>query len=68
MSKLDDLEQQKLSIEQQIMVHRSKTQKTVVTEDTLRQLLASFKDHVADRTSYVEKVIVYKEHVELSSY
>jgi hypothetical protein len=40
----------------------------------LRQLLSSFKDVVADRnnpeikkfvSSYVEKVIIYKEHVEL---
>ncbi|WP_188016984.1 hypothetical protein [Paenibacillus antarcticus] len=42
--------------------------------DALKQLLAAFKDHLMDRNipeikkfigSYVEKVIVYKEHVEL---
>lgn len=74
MSKLDELEQQKEAIEKQIMLYRSKTQEAAISEDALKQLLAAFKDHVSNRNipeikkfigSYVEKVIVYKEHVEL---
>ncbi|EFM09540.1 Resolvase domain protein [Paenibacillus curdlanolyticus YK9] len=74
LSKLEDLEAQKMDLEQRILEQSSKKQQTVITEDALRQLLASFKDRVADRnipeikkfiSSYVEKVIVYKEYVEL---
>lgn len=74
MSKLDELEQQKEAIEKQMMLFQSKAQKSSVSEEALKQLLAAFKDHVTDRNlpeikkfigSYVEKVIVYKEHVEL---
>lgn len=74
MSKLDELEQQKEAIEKQIILYRSKTQEAAISEDALKHLLAAFKDHVSNRNipeikkfigSYVEKVIVYKEHVEL---
>lgn len=48
--------------------------KTVITEDILRQLFGMFKSYVAEKNipeikksigSYVEKVIVYKEHVDV---
>ncbi|WP_249435973.1 recombinase family protein [Paenibacillus sp. Marseille-Q4541] len=73
-SKLDELEDQKLKLEQSIIEHCAKKKKAPITEETLRQLLSKFKDHVVARNlpaikkfvaSYVEKVIVYKEHVEL---
>jgi site-specific DNA recombinase len=50
------------------------TEKAAITEDSLRQLLSQFGDHVAKRdipeikkfiASYVEKVIVYEKHVEV---
>lgn len=74
MSKLDELEQQKEAIEKQMKLYRSKAQKSAVSEEALKQLLAAFKDHVTDRNlpeimkligSYVKKVIVYKEDLEL---
>ncbi|MGM1022553.1 MAG: hypothetical protein ACQEXV_18985 [Bacillota bacterium] len=49
-------------------------EKAAITEDALRQLLSGFQDHITSRNlpeikkfigSYVEKVIVYKEHVEV---
>lgn len=51
-----------------------KLNKAAVTEGALQQLFSTLKQHVAERNipeikkfigSYVEKVIIYKEHVEL---
>jgi site-specific DNA recombinase len=65
---------QKLKLERHILEFGARKQKAAVTEDVLRQLLSKFKDHLANRNlpeikklvaSYVEKVIVYKEHVDL---
>ncbi|QNK57437.1 recombinase family protein [Paenibacillus sp. PAMC21692] len=74
LGKLEELEAQKLKLGQHIVEHGTRKKKAAVTEDVLRQLLSKFKDHVANRDlpeikkfvdSYVEKVIVYKKHVEL---
>jgi len=74
LSKLEELETQKLKQEQHLLEHGARKQKAAITEEDLRGLLSKFKDHVADRNlpeikkfvaSYVEKVIVYKEHVDL---
>ncbi|WP_238354080.1 hypothetical protein [Paenibacillus sp. 23TSA30-6] len=49
-------------------------EKAAITEDALRQLLSGFQGHITSRNlpeikkfidSYVEKVIVYKKHVEV---
>ena len=74
LNKLNELEDLKLKLEQSIIEHQAKKEREPVTEEVLRQLLSRFKDHIAARNlpeikkfvaSYVDKVIVYKEHVEL---
>lgn len=74
LSKLNELEDLKLKLDQSIIEHQAKKERAPVTEEVLRQLLSKFKDHIAARNlpeikkfvaSYVDKVIVYKEHVEL---
>ncbi|MFF2157804.1 hypothetical protein ACFVVQ_21140 [Paenibacillus chitinolyticus] len=73
-SKLWELEQQKLQLGQKLLEAKGVTEKAAITEDTLRQLLFKFRCHFAKHDlpeikkfigSYVEKVIVYKEHVEV---
>jgi site-specific DNA recombinase len=73
-SKLEKLEQQKLKLDQKLLEAKAVTEKAAITEDTLRQLLSKFGVHVTNHDlpeikkfigSYVEKVIVYKEHVEV---
>lgn len=73
-SKLEELEQQKLQLGQKLLEAKAITEKAAITEDTLRQLLSKFGVHVTNHDlpeikkfigSYVEKVIVYKEHVEV---
>lgn len=73
-TKLGKLEQQKLDLEQKLLTAKTVTEKAAITEDTLRQLLSQFGVHLANRDlpeikkfigSYVDKVIVYKEHVEV---
>ncbi len=74
LGKLEELERQKLDLEQKLLTVGAVKEKAAITEDDLRQLLSRFKDYIADRNipeikkfigSYVEKVIVYKEHVEV---
>ncbi|MFK4343152.1 hypothetical protein ABH897_001526 [Paenibacillus sp. RC73] len=49
-------------------------EKATITEESLRQLLSGIQDHISSRNlseikkfidSYVEKLIVYQEHVEV---
>ncbi|GED35025.1 hypothetical protein [Brevibacillus centrosporus] len=72
--KMTELEEQKSSLEFNIRELELQIKKTVITEDTLRQLFATFKEYVTQKNipeikkfigSYVEKVIVYKEHVDV---
>ncbi len=74
LEKMTELEEQKNTMEFSIKDLELKSKKTVITEDTLRQLFATFKDYVTSRnipeikkfiSHYVEKVIVYKEHVDV---
>ncbi|WP_240421519.1 hypothetical protein [Paenibacillus periandrae] len=69
-----ELEAQKLHFEQKLLAVKDITEKAAITEDTLRQLLSQFRDHIAKRdipeikkfiASYVEKVIVYEKHLEV---
>ncbi len=68
------MELQKLQLEQKLLEAKAVTEKAAITEDTLRQLLSKFGVHVANHDlpeikkfigSYVEKIIVYKENVEV---
>lgn len=45
------LEAEKLSLQTQIKELEVKQKRTVITEDTLRQLFATFKDYVTSRNS-----------------
>lgn len=72
--KLTELEGQKLDLEQKLLELPKQTKKAAITEDTLRQLLSQFGAHLVNRDfpeikkfigNYVDKVIVYQEHVEV---
>ncbi|WP_177238063.1 recombinase family protein [Paenibacillus sp. 1_12] len=72
--KLEGLEQQKLELSQKLIEAEAIKEKAAITEDTLRQLLSQFKTHLAEKNipeikkfiaSYVEKVIIYKAHVDV---
>ncbi len=74
LGKLDELDGQKLQLDQKLLEASAVTEKAAITEESLRQLLSQFEDHVAKRdipeikkfiASYVEKVIVYEKHVEV---
>ncbi|MGX4583027.1 recombinase family protein [Paenibacillus chitinolyticus] len=74
LGKLEELEVQKLKLEQRFLEYNASKKTAPVTEDALRQLLSKFKEHIDSRNlpevkkfvdSYVEKVIVYKKHVDL---
>ncbi|MBE1444250.1 hypothetical protein [Paenibacillus sp. OAS669] len=71
---MEELEKQKLGLEQKLLEARTQNEKAAITEDTLRQLLSQFEVHLANRDlpeikkfigSYVEKVIIYEKHVEV---
>ena len=72
--KINELEERKLKLEVLIKEINLKSQATVVTEEMLRGLFAMFRNFVTERDipeikkfigNYVEKVIVYKDHVEV---
>jgi len=72
--KLTELEQQKAVMEIAIMETRMKQKKNVVTEDMVRSLFLMFRQFVAEKNilevkkfigNYIEKVIIYKDHVEV---
>lgn len=74
MEKMTELEEQKVELEVRIKELKLQDKKTVITEEVLRQLFGMFKSYVAEKNipeikkfigSYVEKVIVYKEHVDV---
>ncbi|KZE70784.1 hypothetical protein AV545_20085 [Paenibacillus jamilae] len=74
LEKLSSLEQQKIELETKLLEVQQVKEKAAITEDTLRQLLSGFQDHIISRNlpeikkfigSYVEKVIVYQAHVEV---
>lgn len=74
LKKLSSLEQQKAELETKLIETRQVKEKAVITEEYLQQLLSGFKDHITSRNlpeikrfigSYVEKVIVYKEYVDV---
>lgn len=72
--KLEELKNNKISLEHQVAHHQAQLNRAAVTEEDLHLLFSTLKQHVTERNipeikkfieSYVEKVIVYKEHVEL---
>ncbi|WP_148040388.1 hypothetical protein [Brevibacillus fluminis] len=74
LEKMTELEEQKNTLSFSIQGLEMDNKKTVITEDILRQLFGMFKSNVAEKNipeikkfigSYVEKVIVYKEHVDV---
>ncbi|WP_246066951.1 hypothetical protein [Paenibacillus koleovorans] len=74
LDKLTELEADKARLEVRIAERRLDESKPTITEDVLRQLFAEFKEFVATRNvpeikkfigSYVDKVIIYDEHVEV---
>ncbi|WP_256974866.1 hypothetical protein [Paenibacillus amylolyticus] len=74
LEKLGALEQQKVEMETKLLEAQQVKEKAVITEEYLQQLLSDFKDHISSRNlpeikkfigSYVEKVLVYKEYVDV---
>jgi site-specific DNA recombinase len=74
LDRLEDLESQKLKLEQLVLEQGARKQQATVKEDVLWQLLSEIKEHAANCNlsdikkfvaNYVEKVIVYEEHLEL---
>ncbi|EIW19597.1 MULTISPECIES: recombinase family protein [Pelosinus] len=72
--KLTVLEQQKAAIEITIMERNRKQPKDIVTEDMVRSLFTMFRQFVAEKnilevkkfiSNYIEKVIIYRDHVEV---
>jgi site-specific DNA recombinase len=64
----------KSKLEQKLLEIEAIIEKAAITEDSLRQLLSQFRDHIQKRdipeikrfiASYVEKVIVFEKHVEV---
>lgn len=74
LEKMTGLEEQKSKLEFSIKELEMNNKKTVITEEILQQLFGMFKSYVAEKNipeikkfigSYVEKVIVYKENVDV---
>jgi site-specific DNA recombinase len=72
--KLSELEQEKAAIEISIAEIGLMKSKNIVTEEMVRSLFSMFRQFVAEKnilevkkfiSSYIEKVIVYKDHVEV---
>ncbi len=72
--KMSELEDEKARLEVRIAERQLDETKVSIPEETLRELFAEFKGFVASRNipeikkfigSYVEKVIIYNEHVEV---
>lgn len=73
-SKLAELDEKKFTTETAIQIAKSKQTRVEVTEQQLRGLFTVFRKFVAERNiseikkfigNYLEKVIVYKDHVEV---
>ncbi|MDF2858956.1 MAG: hypothetical protein K0Q87_4807 [Neobacillus sp.] len=74
MNKMTELEAEKARLEVRIVERTMDESGIAITEDVLRQLFAEFKSYVTTYNipeikkfigSYVEKVIIYNEHVEV---
>lgn len=72
--KLDKLENEKAQLEVQIAERQFSKEHPLITEVELRQLFVEFKEYISTRNvpeikkfigSYVDKVIIYNEHVEV---
>ncbi len=73
-SKLTELEETKARVETNMLEIQAKNKQTPITEESLKGLFFMFKEFVTNRNileirkfigNYVEKVIVYKDHVEV---
>jgi site-specific DNA recombinase len=71
--KLKELEDALAQTENKIIAIRSRATVPTITEETVRQILSTFREYVRQRnipeikkfiSSYVERVIVYKDRVE----
>ena len=74
LAKLGELEQEKAKTEAALLNIQSRHTRTPVTEEGLKDLFGMFRQFVTERNipevkkfigNYVEKVIVYKDHVEV---
>lgn len=72
--KMDNLKDKKTKLEVLLMSQEARSQDTKVSEEQVRTLFAMFREFVKERNipeckkfiqSYVDKVIVYKDHVEV---
>jgi len=72
--KLVELEAKQAALETASREIALRSKRSIITEDTLRGLLKTFRQYVTERNipevrkfigNYVEKVIVYKDHVEV---
>ncbi|WP_088186817.1 recombinase family protein [Desulfosporosinus sp. FKA] len=73
-TRMSELEDEKQSIEIFIQQLNAKNSTTQITEDNLRQILSVFKQFVTEKNipeckkfidNYVNKVLVYKDHIEV---
>lgn len=74
LNKLSELEEEKTKVETAMLKIKSRHSRTLITEEGLKGLFSMFREFVAERNipeikkfigNYVEKVIVYKDHVEV---
>jgi len=74
LTKLGELEEEKSRTETVLLSFQSRQSRTPVTEEALKKLFGMFRQFVTERNipevkkfigNYVEKVIVYKDHVEV---
>lgn len=73
-TKMDDLKDKKAKLEVAIKEQESRSQAPKITEEQVKQLFYLFREFVTQRNipeckkfiqNYVDKVIVYKDHVEV---
>ncbi len=73
-TKMDTLKDRKTKLEVTLKEQENRSQASKVTEEQVKQLFSMFKGFVSERNipeckkfiqNYVEKVVVYKDHVEV---
>ncbi|SET51690.1 site-specific DNA recombinase [Natronincola peptidivorans] len=72
--RMDELQGRKLKLEQNILEMENKSNASTIKEEQVKKLFSMFRDFVKERNlpeckkfvqNYVDKVIVYKDHVEV---
>lgn len=73
-TKMEELEQQKIKSEAKLIELKSKTRGTEITEEVLKALLRQFKSYLSESnfpeikkfiSNYVAKIVVFSKHVEV---